>query len=92
MPEKGRRLTLAGSRYVLVEFSNSDEKSYIEERVRSLLMNGFIPIIAHAERYKATRSDIRFLEELREAGAYIQINADTISGESGFGAKLFAKN
>ena len=89
--KKGRRLTLAGSRYVLVEFSNSDEKSYIEERVRSLLMNGFIPIIAHAERYKATRSDIRFLEELREAGAYIQINADTISGESGFGAKLFAK-
>ena len=64
--KKGRRLTLAGSRYVLVEFSNSDEKSYIEERVRSLLMNGFIPIIAHAERYKATRSDIRFLEELRE--------------------------
>lgn len=59
---------MAGSRYVLVEFSNSDEKSYIEERVRSLLMNGFIPIIAHAERYKATRSDIRFLEELREAG------------------------
>ena len=30
--KKGRRLTLAGSRYVLVEFSNEDEKSYIEER------------------------------------------------------------
>ena len=40
--KKGRRLTLAGSRYVLVEFSNGDEKNYIEERVRSLLMNGFI--------------------------------------------------
>lgn len=51
-------------------------------------MNGFIPIIAHAERYKATRSDIRFLEELREAGAYIQINADTISGESGFWSEI----
>lgn len=90
--KKGRRLTLAGSRYVLVEFSNSDEKSYIEERVRSLLMNGFIPIIAHAERYKATRSDIRFLEELREAGAYIQINADTISGESGLERNYSRKN
>ena len=30
--KKGRRLTLAGSRYVLVEFSNGDEKNYIEER------------------------------------------------------------
>ena len=28
-------------------------------------MNGFIPIIAHVERYKATRNDIGFLTELR---------------------------
>ena len=32
--KKGRRLTMAGSRYVLVEFSNNDEKSYIEERIQ----------------------------------------------------------
>ena len=89
--KKGRRLTMAGSRYVLVEFSNGDEKSYIEERVRSLLMNGFIPIIAHAERYQATRNDIHFLAGLREMGAYIQINANTISGQNGFGAKNYAK-
>ena len=75
--KKGRRLTLAGSRYVLVEFSNGDEKNYIEERVRSLLMNGFIPIIAHVERYKATRNDIGFLTELKDMGAHIQVNADT---------------
>ena len=89
--KKGRRLTIAGSRYVLVEFSNDDEKKYIEERVRSLLMNGYIPIIAHVERYKATRNDIGFLAELKQMGAYIQINADTISGQDGFGAKTFAK-
>ena len=89
--KKGRRLTLAGSRYVLVEFSNGDEKNYIEERVRSLLMNGFIPIIAHVERYKATRNDIGFLTELTDMGAHIQVNADTISGQDGFGAKTFAR-
>ena len=89
--KKGRRLTLAGSRYVLVEFSNGDEKNYIEERVRSLLMNGFIPIIAHVERYKATRNDIGFLTELKDMGAHIQVNADTISGQDGFGAKTFAR-
>ena len=89
--KKGRRLTLAGSRFVLVEFSNGDEKSYIEERVRSLLMNGFIPVIAHVERYKATRNDIGFLRELKDMGAYIQVNADTISGLDGLGAKTFAK-
>lgn len=89
--KKGRRLTLAGSRYVLVEFSSEDEKSYIEERIRNLLMNGYIPIIAHVERYKATRNDIGFLMELKQMGAYIQINADTISGQEGFGARAFAK-
>ena len=104
--KKGRRLTLAGSRYVLVEFSNGDEKNYIEERVRSLLMNGFIPIIAHVERYKATRNDIGFLTELKEqiqaeaaargydVRAYNAGNdpdADTISGQDGFGAKTFAR-
>ena len=76
---------------MLVEFSNGDEKNYIEERVRSLLMNGYIPIIAHVERYKATRNDIGFLSELKHMGAYIQINADTISGEDGFSARTFAK-
>ena len=76
--KKGRRLTLAGSRYVLVEFSNGD-------------VNGFIPIIAHVERYKATRNDIGFLTELKDMGAHIQVNADTISGQDGFGAKTFAR-
>ena len=74
-----------------LEFSNGDEKNYIEERVRSLLMNGFIPIIAHVERYKATRNDIGFLTELKDMGAHIQVNADTISGQDGFGAKTFAR-
>ena len=89
--KKGRRLTMAGSRYVLVEFSSGDDRSYIEERIRSLVMNGFIPIIAHAERYPATRNDLDFLRDLRKMGAYIQINADTISGAEGFSAKHYAK-
>ena len=54
-------------------------------------MNGFIPIIAHVERYKATRNDIGFLTELKDMGAYIQVNADTISGLDGLGAKTFAR-
>ena len=54
-------------------------------------MNGFIPIIAHVERYKATRNDIGFLTELKDMGAHIQVNADTISGQDGFGAKTFAR-
>ncbi len=89
--KNGERLTMAGSRYVLAEFSNSDEKGYIKERIQQLKFSGFLPIIAHVERYKATRSDIDFLAELRDFGAFIQVNADTVSGKEGFGNKHFAK-
>lgn len=89
--KKGERLTMAGSRYVLVEFSYGDERSYIKERVQQLKLNGYNPIVAHVERYKATRSDLFFVEELKDLGAYIQVNADTISGKDGFGAKRYAK-
>ena len=88
---KGERLTMAGSRYVLVEFSYGDEKAYIKERVQQLKLNGYNPIVAHEERYKATRGDLHFVDELKDLGAYIQVNADTISGKDGFGVKRFAK-
>ena len=89
--DEGRRLTLAGSRYVLAEFSARDTKGYIMERVRQLVMNGYHPIIAHLERYPAVRGDLEMISDLRDVGAYIQINADTISGKDGLGEKWFAK-
>ena len=85
------RLTMAGSRYVLVEFSHSDNKSYIMNHVQNLCMNGYIPIIAHVERYAATRKDMDFLWDLKKAGALIQMNADGINGREGFAGKSFAK-
>jgi len=56
-----------------------------------IIMNAFKPIIGDVERYKATRNDIGFLTELKDMGAHIQVNADTISGQDGFGAKTFAR-
>ena len=89
--DEGRRLTLAGTRYVLAEFSARDSKGYIMERVRQLVMNGYHPIIAHVERYPSVRGDLNMIADLRNVGAYIQVNADTISGKDGLGEKWFAK-
>ena len=66
--------TMAGSRYVLVEFSHNSEASYIRERLSAMLSGGYRPIVAHIERYEATRTDLDFVEELTEMGAYMQIN------------------
>lgn len=81
--------TMAGSRYVLVEFSHSSEKSYIRERLSALLSGGYKPIIAHIERYEATRTDLDFVEDMVSMGAYMQINADSIVGKDGFFTKRY---
>lgn len=83
--------TMAGSRYVLVEFSHNSEAPYIRERLSAMLSGGYRPIVAHIERYEATRTDLDFVEELTEMGAYMQINADSIVGKDGFFTKRYCQ-
>jgi len=89
MLKAGKVSTMAGSRYVLTEFSENSEVSYIRERIYALLSNGYKPVIAHIERYEATRLDLNFVEELDDMGACMQINADSIIGKEGFFIKRF---
>ena len=77
-------MTMAGSRYVLAEFSHNSDEHYIRERLSALLSGGYRPIVAHIERYEATRTSLDFVEELVNRGAYMQINADSITGKDGF--------
>lgn len=80
---QGELLTLANSGYVLIEFSTMDDAGYIKEGVNNLLRAGFYPIIAHVERYENVIYDVSFMEELVDAGAYIQVNTDSVLGGSG---------
>lgn len=82
-------MTMAGSRYVLTEFSHNSEESYIRERLGALLSGGYKPIMAHIERYEATRNSLDFVEELADMGVYMQINADSITGKDGFFTKRY---
>lgn len=74
--EKGRALPLAQSRYVLVEFSPEDSWQWIQGAVIKLLRERYIPVIAHAERYRYLVQDLERVEELRRMGAWIQVNAN----------------
>lgn len=82
-------MTMVDSRYVLVEFSHKSEEKYIRERLNALLAGGYKPVVAHIERYEATRTDFDFLEELVNMGTYMQINADSIVGKEGFFTRRF---
>lgn len=89
MLREGAVSRMAGSRYVLVEFSGSAEKGYVRERLYTLISSGYKPIVAHIERCAKVRVDMRFIEELVEMGAKIQVNAESIVGGEGFSVKRF---
>lgn len=87
----GKRPTLAGSRYVLCEFSDGDLAAYITERTYQLLANGYIPVLAHIERYRALTKDFSLIDDLVERGCRMQVNAGSILGEDGFFTRRFCK-
>lgn len=89
--QNGRCHALAGSRFVLTEYSYETEYSYMEEWTGNLIRNGYIPIIAHAERYACMIKSPERAWNLMRFGAYIQLNADSVLGKLGFSVKRFCK-
>lgn len=79
--------TLAGTDYVLIEFSPGQEYSYIRNAVELLGEEGYRPVIAHAERYGTLEEDMDRIWELRDLGALIQVNAGAVEK----GGKRFGK-
>lgn len=73
-------LTIADTRYVLIEFLPSAPYSYIYQAVRNLCLDGYFPVIAHAERYASLRREER-IRELKDQGAYIQLNFRPVGGQ-----------
>lgn len=79
----GRCHTLADTDYVLAEYEVDTEYTYIYEQTKKQLCAGYIPIIAHAERYECFQKKANRCKEISDAGALIQINADSILGLNG---------
>ncbi len=73
--KEGDILTLAGSRYVLVEFSVSCSYQTICRAVKEFRDAGYIPIIAHVERYSCLHS-VKQLEDIKQMGALLQMNVE----------------
>ncbi|MDO4345512.1 MAG: capsular biosynthesis protein [Eubacteriales bacterium] len=79
---------MAGTSYVLLEFAGQDSIECIKYYVTELVIRGFRPVIAHAERYPALR-EIRHVRFLVDSGAHIQINAGSLAGMEGWSSRRF---
>lgn len=78
---RGDALTLADTRYVLVEFMPDVTYKSLYQWVRKILMAGYFPVIAHVERYKSLRKEDR-IKELAATGCYLQMNYSSLDGTS----------
>ncbi len=88
---EGKICSLAGSDYVLVEFHPTNPYMAIQNAVSRVQAAGFIPIIAHVERYSDIVSHPSRVKDLIEMGSFIQVNASSIMGKYGFGISHFTK-
>lgn len=75
----GEALTMAGSRYVLVEFDPSVPYSLLYRGLRSLYAAAYQPILAHVERYQCLRREENLLEVLT-GGCLLQMNYGGLAG------------
>lgn len=89
--EEGTVCTLAGSKYVLVEFHPMEQFSYIRTAVYELVSNGYVPILAHIERYICLAGHLERISELIDRGALMQVNASTVTGGMGYKNKQQVK-
>lgn len=85
--EEGNAITMADSRYVLIEFQPADRWEYIRDGANDMLMAGYRPILAHIERYQEVCKDAERVIRLREMGCCIQVNAASVIGKYGMGIK-----
>ena len=86
----GRLWTLNGSKYVLVEFAFEEEVWWMEGILDEIRRGGFIPIIAHPERYACIQEQPNLLFDWYIKGCHAQMNKGSILGRFGHSAEVTA--
>lgn len=81
--EQGKVLGINGSRYLLTEFRPDVTLTACREKLRLILNQGYIPLVAHPERYGAIWQKPAAVNEWLEMGCHVQITGGSILGKFG---------
>ncbi len=90
--KSGDLLTLNNSRYVLCELSFVNKPTFLKDLFYNLELEGYVPIIAHVERYPYVENNIEWLEDFIKMGALIQINYSSIKSNYEITRELLERN
>jgi protein-tyrosine phosphatase len=72
-----RRVTLGGTRYILVEFPRMVPGEIVGRALRDVMQMGLVPVLAHPERY--TSCTVEAATAWRQTGAVLQVDATTLT-------------
>lgn len=87
----GRYPTMNGTQYVLMEFSQWVSPENTVPCVEALVKAGYIPIVAHMERYIYLRDNMQLVDQFRNMGALVQLNAYSLFDEMDDTIKYWAR-
>ncbi len=79
-------LSFGKKKYVLVETPFMNKPLIFDEVVFQLKSNGFIPVLAHPERYTYLIADRSWLKNIKDKGVMLQITSGSMVGAYGKGA------
>lgn len=88
---EGKCLTIANTRYVLIELPMWEFKKNTQSLIREIINIGCRPVIAHPERYSYVQEELKDIKDLICKGCIIQINSSSIAGVYGKKAKETSK-
>lgn len=89
--EKQEISTLNNSKYLLIEFPMSRIYNNTFEIIYELINKGYIPILAHPERYHIFQEHPEEIERFLKMGVQLQGNVGSIFGKFGSRAKKISK-
>ena len=80
---QGRIPTIGGSRYLLTEFAVDTAEEAFIPMLEEMRRQGFIPLVAHPERYTAVCRNPYLVEEWLDCGCHLQLTGGSLMGSYG---------
>lgn len=88
--KSGKLITLNSSRYPLVEFRFNEHAASVYSKLESIIAEGYVPVVAHPERYHFVAESPDAPEKLKKMGCLLQINKGSLTGKFGESVKSVA--
>jgi protein-tyrosine phosphatase len=88
---EGRILTLAGSRYLLLEPPHHVMPRHLDECIFKLQSAGYVAILTHPERLSWIEPQYVLIRRMVHRGLWIQLTAGSLTGRFGPGPRYWAE-